>query len=42
VGIEEEEEDVPCEEGTCPVLYELQGICTVAYEGDLYVGGPLM
>jgi hypothetical protein len=32
----------PCEEGTCTVLCELQGICTVACERDLHVGAPLM
>jgi hypothetical protein len=48
VGIEEEEEEggegcgEPCEEGTCTVLCELQGICTIVFERDLHVGAPLM
>jgi hypothetical protein len=32
----------PSEEGTCTVLCELQGICTIACERDIHVGAPLM
>jgi hypothetical protein len=42
VGIEEEEEGGLSKEGTCTVLCELQGICTIACERDLHVGAPLM
>jgi hypothetical protein len=41
VGIEEEGGE-PSEEGTCTVLCELQGICTIACERDIHVGAPLM
>jgi hypothetical protein len=36
LGIEEQEK------GTCTVLCELQGICTIACERDLHVGAPMM